>query len=274
MPSAMLNAVLDEQEAEELRGGDAHFASTLARGLSVLTAFRAGETALGNAELARRTGLSRPTIARLTATLVQLGFLHRQPDGSGYRLGARLLTLVHPLLARLKLRQAARPIMQELADYARGAVSIAVMEGLDAVHVETVLSPDPHPLTPDIGTTTPLLQTAAGRALLALLDAPSLGVALGAFAAQRPALWAEFQATAAQEIERVRIQGFALSLGDYRPEVHGVAVPLARTESGECLSLNCGVPLYRLRPGALETEIAPRAVAAAHAIRALMLGPG
>lgn len=274
MSSAILNATLDEQGTEEPRGGDAHFASTLARGLSVLTAFRAGEATLGNAELARRTGLSRPTVARLTATLVQLGFLHRQPDGSGYRLGARLLPLAHPLLARLRVRQAARPIMQELADYARGAVSIAVMEGLDAVHVETVVSPDPLPLSPDIGTTTPLLQTATGRALLALLDAPSLGAVLGAFAAQRPALWAEFQASAAQEIERVRNQGFALSLGDYRPELHAVAVPLVRTEAGECLSLNCGVPLYRLRPGALEAEIAPRAVAAAHAIRALMLEPG
>ena len=40
----------------------------LARGLSVLRAFRPGESALGNAEIAARTGLSRPTVSRLTQT--------------------------------------------------------------------------------------------------------------------------------------------------------------------------------------------------------------
>lgn len=267
MHSHNLNKLRVPDEAG-LRSADARFATTLARGLSVLEAFRPGEASLGNAELARRTGLSRQTVVRLTATLVDLALLQR--DASGYRLGARLLTLAHPLLRRLSIRQAARPILKELADYARGAVSLAMLDGLDVVFVETSLGTDPHPLSPDIGTTAPLLQTAAGRAVLALLPPADRMAVFEAFRTQRPALFAAFAEAATREIARAEAAGFTLSLGDYRPEVRAVAVPLGQAGLGERLALNCSIPLYRLKPGALEAEIAPRAVAAASAIRALM----
>jgi DNA-binding IclR family transcriptional regulator len=212
-----------------MRGGDAEFASTLARGLTPLAAFRHGDDVLGNAELARRTGLTRPMVARLTATLVELGYLHRQPDGGGYRLGARLLTVAHLLLGRLRVRQAARPVLTELADYVRGAVSIATIDRLDAVFVETAPSAESYPLSPDIGTTVPLLQTAAGRALLSLLEPGALSTTLASFAAERPLLWARLHASAEAEVRRARTQGYALSLGDFRPEVHAVARADGRT---------------------------------------------
>ena len=70
----ILNATRSKRmQPPALRAGDSGFASTLARGLSLLAAFRPGEIWLSNAELARRTGLSRPTVSRLGATLVELG---------------------------------------------------------------------------------------------------------------------------------------------------------------------------------------------------------
>ena len=54
---------------------DAAFATTLAKGLVVLEAFKAGATQLGNMELSTLTGIPRPTVARLTHTLAELGYL-------------------------------------------------------------------------------------------------------------------------------------------------------------------------------------------------------
>lgn len=54
---------------------DRRFATTLARGLSVLRAFRPSNDGLGNAEIAERTGLPRSTVSRLTFTLQTLGYL-------------------------------------------------------------------------------------------------------------------------------------------------------------------------------------------------------
>src|SRR6476646_8826941 len=54
---------------------DPSFATTLAHGLDVLAAFRNRSGSLSNADLALHTGLSRPTVSRLTYTLAQLGYL-------------------------------------------------------------------------------------------------------------------------------------------------------------------------------------------------------
>ncbi|MDH3232081.1 MAG: helix-turn-helix domain-containing protein, partial [Alphaproteobacteria bacterium] len=53
---------------------DRQFVTALARGLEVLRAFQEGGP-LGNQEIARRTGLPKPTVSRLTHTLKQLGYI-------------------------------------------------------------------------------------------------------------------------------------------------------------------------------------------------------
>src|SRR5215475_15145207 len=104
---------------------DPSFATTLAHGLDVLAAFRGQGGALSNAELAEHTGLSRPTVSRLTFTLTSLGYLKRDAKGR-FVLGLGVLAMAYPLLSALKVRQMARPLMREFAAYAGGTVSIAM----------------------------------------------------------------------------------------------------------------------------------------------------
>src|SRR5687767_14192389 len=94
---------------------DRQFSMNLARGLEVLRAFTATEPMLGNREIADRTGLPKPTVSRLTYTLTLLGYLARDPGLQKYRLGSGVLSLSHPLLASLHIRQVARPLMEQLA---------------------------------------------------------------------------------------------------------------------------------------------------------------
>ena len=77
---------------------DPSFATTLAHGLDVLAAFRNNPGPLSNAELAAHTGLSRPTVSRLTYTLAQLGYLKR--DTKGFVLGLGVLAAAYPCCRR------------------------------------------------------------------------------------------------------------------------------------------------------------------------------
>jgi hypothetical protein len=67
----MRNAMQEEDDKDRL------FVTALARGLQVLAAFRPGESALSNLEIAKRTGLPKSTVSRLTYTLTTLGICHR-----------------------------------------------------------------------------------------------------------------------------------------------------------------------------------------------------
>ena len=251
------------------RAFDPNFATTLANGLDLLAAFRAGEEQLSNAEMAARVGLSRPTVTRLSHTLTELGYLRRSAKGK-FGLGLRVLATAYPLLASLQIRRLARPYMRDYAAYAGGTVSLAMPFGLDYIYIETVRMADSIPHLPDIGFTAPLSQAAAGRALLSLYTDDELGAYVARTQRERPHESEHVQARTLPELEKCRVRGFAMSIGEWRPEIFGVAAPLFRTASGECVAVNCGIPAFRFSPEQIESECGPRMLGLANAIRASM----
>lgn len=249
---------------------DPFFATTLARGLEVLAAFRPGDAGLGNSEIAARAGLTRPTVSRLTNTLLQLGYLRRGAGGK-YHLSTRVLRVAYPVLAQLRIRQLARPLMREFAEQARGTVSIGTIDGTDLVYVETVRVTEGVDFVPDIGVTLPLVRSAMGRALLSMLPQAHEKEMVARIRRETPELWRQYGKKTEAAIEQCRSRGFCASLGDFRPQIHAVGAPIATSPDAEPFAINCGVPMYRLRPGELEGEIGPRLAALAATIRGLSM---
>jgi DNA-binding IclR family transcriptional regulator len=247
---------------------DPSFATTLAHGLDVLAAFRNGSGVLSNADLALHTGLSRPTVSRLTYTLAQLGYLKRNAKGR-FELGLGVLAAAYPVLSALKVRQMARPLMRDFAAYAGGTVSIAMPFGLDFIYVETLRTTDSVPHVPDVGFTGTLATTAVGRALLSLFSPEELQRYRQEVKAERPEEIDYVERRTLPDIELCRERGFAVSLGEWRREIFGVAAPLYRSASGDCLSVNCGIPSFRFSAEQIERECGPRILGLARSIRSL-----
>ena len=250
--------------------GDPSFATTLAHGLDVLAAFRNADGPLSNAELASHTGLSRPTVSRLTYTLAQLGYLKRDAKGR-FALGLGVLAAAYPVLSALKVRQLARPLMRDFAAYAGGTVSIAMPFGLDFIYVETLRTTDAVPHVPDVGFTGTLATTAVGRALLSLYTPDEVQRYLATVTAERPDELAYVQERTLPDVELCRERGFAVSIGEWRREIFGVAAPLYRTTAGDCLSVNCGIPSFRFSADQIERECGPRILGLARSIRSLVM---
>jgi DNA-binding IclR family transcriptional regulator len=72
------------------------------------------------------------------------------------------------------------------------------------------------------------------------------------------------------DVEICRERGFAVSLGEWRREIFGVAAPLYRTPSGDCLSVNCGIPSFRFSAEQIERECGPRILGLARSIKSLV----
>ena len=113
---------------------DRHFVTALARGLELLACFRSGEKLLGNQELAERSKLPKSTVSRLTYTLTKLGYLQYDDQIGKYRLGTATLALGSAMLSKLDIRQLARPMMQELADFSRATVSLGIRHPLTIIY--------------------------------------------------------------------------------------------------------------------------------------------
>ncbi len=265
IPPPSTEAVLAES------AGDAAFATTLAKGLVVLEAFKAGATMLGNMELSARTGIPRPTVARLTHTLAELGYLRYDEDLAKFRLGARALRMAHPLLADMKFRQVARPLMQELAQSVRGTDSIGLLDGTSMIYVETARSGDVGPHVPDIGMPIPVVMTAMGRAATAILPAAESTLLEERIGADDAELWSAFRDRFREGIRQCAGRGFCTCFGEYMASIHAVAAPLFYARHlKQTFSINCGIPAFRLQSGQLEAEIGPRIRALAVSIRSLV----
>src|SRR5687768_9345449 len=96
-------------EADAAPGG----AAAVDRALSLLGAFRAGDTALALAELAERTRLYKSTALRLLASLEHAGLLQRLEDGR-YALGNEVARLHGIYAASFSLDHLVLPELRKL----------------------------------------------------------------------------------------------------------------------------------------------------------------
>lgn len=250
--------------------GDRQFATTLARGLEVLRCFTPLETTLGNKEISVRTGLPKPTVSRLTYTLTKLGYLRHNMRLGKYQLGSAVLSIGYPLLASMSVRQVARPLMKELADYCHGSVSMGIRDRLNMVYVESSRNGNALTMLPDIGTAVPIAQAAIGRAFLAACTPSERDAVLNQIKVKEPDLHRKFRPAIDKGLEDIRGKGFCVSVGELRREVSAVAVPMRRTVDGEIVAFNCGVPSFALKKGQLEEDIGPRLVAMVRTIEAAL----
>lgn len=245
----------DEEPLEK----DRQFVTALARGLELLRCFGPGERYLGVTELARRTGIPKPTVSRLTGTLTKLGYLNFSEERGRYCLGSGVLSLGYAMLSNLDVRRVARPFMQELAEYSRASVSIGVRDRLSMVYVETVRSSAPIALQHGVGARLPLATTSIGRAYLAATPESERNFLLDQIRIRDEANWPRIKVGIEQGLRDYEERGFCMSLGEWNPEIYGVGVAMTGLDD-VVTAFNCGGPSYILTREKIENEIGPRLI--------------
>lgn len=231
---------------------DRQFSMNLARGLEVLRAFTLADPMLGNREISDRTGLPKPTVSRLTYTLTLLGYLSRVEGLQKYRLGSGVLSLGYPLLANMRVRQIARPIMEKVARETGCSVNLGMRDRTNVVYVDTCRVDHGNVYQPDIGSTRPLLSSAIGRALILACPPPERKAILNRLKVEDPKRFAVEKAQWEAEQSAFSERGYCYSRGDWRKEIHAVAVPIRQAPREEPLALNCTMSTLRLGRNTLE----------------------
>jgi len=222
---------------------DPQFASTVAQGIDVLAAFRPGEPCLRNRDIAERTGIPRPTVARLASTLIRLGYLRRDPADKGrYLLGFGLLTLAHPLLASMQLRQMARPLLMQLAREINGAVSLVIRDGVGMLYVESARANESLQAHPDIGSPLPMLTTAAGRAWLSGAPARERQDVLNSLRVKSSQQYDSGIKSAQRALRDFERLGYCGNNREWGGNSYGFAVPMRQPVNSHLFVFNCGLP--------------------------------
>jgi DNA-binding IclR family transcriptional regulator len=251
---------------------DRHFVTALARGLDVLSAFRSRDRMLGNQELSRRCGLPKSTISRLTYTLTKHGYLEHAEDGSGnsgYLLGSAVLALGSTMLARMDMRQIARPLMQELADHSHSMVSLGMRDRLSMIYVENCRSESALTLSLDVGSRIPLATTAMGRAYLARCSEAERDSLLKRIRANDEAAWPRIGEGIDRALAEYGELGCSTSFGDWQKDVNAIAIAFRPPGGRSIMAINCGGPSFNLSREFLLDQVRPPLLALAGRLQGL-----
>lgn len=145
--------------------------AAVARALAVLSAFSGDESFVTLAELARRTGMHKPTVLRLARTLAQANYLVQRDDGA-WRLGPSAGLLGARYQAQFDVNTIIEPYLVELSQKSGESASFYVYE--NQARSCLLRYEGPRALAQHVrsGEVLPLERGSAGRVILAALGEP------------------------------------------------------------------------------------------------------
>jgi IclR family acetate operon transcriptional repressor len=223
------------------------------RAVAVLDALSDGNVELGTNEIARRTGINASTVSRLLATLVGAGIVEHVASTGRYRLGLRLLQLGNAVLARLDLREVARPHLRALVAATGETATLSTPGERDAITVDFVQSASSVQSVAHVGRPSIAHATATGKIMLAFGGAQ---LPPGPLKAYTPRTITDRRKLAA-ELERVRHQGWAEAAGEREPDLNAIAAPVLGGRGELVAIMNVQGPASRFGRDAMRAALEP-----------------
>jgi len=271
--TAALQSSAENGLAEGMPAKDRQFVTALARGLDILRAFHAGEGMLGNQEIAHRTGLPKPTVARLTHTLTELGYLNYIRRFRKYELGASVLALGYAAISSMDVRRASRQPLETLAHALNASTALGGRDRHSMIYLEACRGPSVVAITHDVGTRVPMASTAMGRAYLFSLPDADRNKQIDAIRRRWRDDWTKVKSGLDRSFKELADHGFCVTWGEWLPELCGVGAPLRNTDGTAAYAINASAPIYQISRDRLEADWGPRLVKVARDIRTGMAAP-
>jgi IclR family acetate operon transcriptional repressor len=244
----------------------------ISRAFAVLHAVRDRGTDLGVGHIAKELNLNLSTAHRIVRALVAEGYLAQNETNEHYYLGASALLLGQAAYRNFRL-DVVRPVLERLSEHTGESVNLGVLDGLCAVVVERIESPQPLRFTQPPGTKAPLHASAMGKALLAFNDdLEARFLASNQTLERRAAKTHTTEAGLCADLEAIRARGWSTDDEESHAGVRCVGAAIQDGPGGARAAIAVQAPALRM-PVERYAEVGPHVVRAAKDIAAL-LPPG
>jgi DNA-binding IclR family transcriptional regulator len=181
-------------------------------------------------DVARELEIGKSTVHGIVSALEEEGALMREPRTKKFTLGVTLVELGRSTHARIDLKDAARPFMEELMAQIQESVFLGVRNVDHVTVLDIVESTQNLKITSPVGTTIPLLAGATGKLFLAAMPEKQVTELLRIKGLPRyTAHTITDQRRYLQEIRKVRRDGVAFDDEEY---ISGVRAAAALIKTG------------------------------------------
>jgi IclR family acetate operon transcriptional repressor len=249
------NNVAEEQR--EASGGRS--VTTIERAVDVLFLFAEDpQPTLGVTEIANSLDISKAVVHRILTSLRDRDLVVLDGENRRYSLGPAVLRLADAYRDRIDLRLLAQETMRKLSAQTDETATLSIRSGDQRIYVDKVTPDREVRMTVQLGRPYPLHAGASSKAFLAFLPDDEREDYL-----RRASLDPLTDATITdlavlrRELDQVRQQGFAVSMGERQADAASVAAPVFDADGpGPVAVISVSGPIQRFRDAVAETAVA------------------
>jgi len=217
----------------------------ITRCLNLLEVLPEKEEGFGVLELAKRINLPGSTVHRILNALKKEGYIRQNPETEKYRVGYKILSLAGRMLENQSLKKIARPHLQKLKDSTGETTHLVILEGKNAVCIESFESSSNMRICSPIGENNPLHCTAVGKTILANLPAAEQKKLLAKRLKQYTGNTIISLKKLEAELRIVKERGCAFDREEYQQGVMCVAAPIKNSAGRGIAGVGISFPVFR-----------------------------
>lgn len=222
--------------------------SSVSKALRILKSYDNKHSVWRVGELATELGFSKSTVSRLIQTLVEEEFLMEDDENPGYRIGSALLSLGGHFVSNNELYQEVAPVLNKLVLETGESAHIAVRNRSKVLYLNKQIGPYYSDISTQTGSINPAHATSSGKVLLAYTPESRVDEIfkgdLEAFTEHTLTNPLQLK----RELERVRQQGYALSMEEMAAGNYSIAAPVYNFENEVVCAVTIVGPMARLTP--------------------------
>lgn len=225
-------------------------ATSLLKGLKILSLFSQEGREWGVTELSAALGAAKSTVSRIARTLEVEGFLVRDPRTERFHLGLRLWELgCVAINDSVGFPEKARPYLEEIVAATHESAQAAILDGFEIVYVDKLDAPRSIRPYISLGARFPAYCTATGRALLAYQPESVVQTLIKKGLRQYTDRTIVDGTRLREELKQVRNRGYAINRGQWRDDIGGIGTPVRDRTDSVVGALGVTIPLARFPKG-------------------------
>jgi DNA-binding IclR family transcriptional regulator len=202
----------------------------------------------GVTEVANELGINKSTAYRLLNTLRDRGLVEQDAATEKYRLGFGLVMLASSVTADLDVARCSRPVCDWLAERTRETVTVAVLEGDDAVILYQSNSRSSALSVDWSGMHTPLHATAAGKIFLHYMPEDQRRRILKRSLQRYTENTIVDPKALRQELQRHHSRDYCYTIEELEVGLNAIAAPVRCAEGVVVAAVSVSGPAFRLPP--------------------------
>lgn len=211
------------------------------------------------------SGLPKPTVYRILASLEAWGYVKKAP--LGYKLGNKFLSLGFIVQEDLELRKIARLFLKKLNEDTKETVFLGIIDNGRSLYVDKIDSLHAVRLASRVGTRNFLHSTSLGKCLLSGLNETEIADTINK--AGMPALTKNTITDFGKlldAVNQVKQKGYAIDDMENEEGVRCVAAPIMDYRGNVIAALSISGPAQRITNQEIELNLAPQLVKNAKSI--------